>query len=58
MTEGTLGAAVPLAVNMVVLSHRYGFRTREVGSLALLTSAGAIVTMALWLWAAGRCLPA
>jgi len=48
--------ASPVAVNMVVLSHRYGFRTREVGSLALLTSAGAIVTMALWLLATGGCL--
>ncbi len=49
--------ASPVAVNMVVLSHRYDFRTQEVGSLALLTSAGSIVTMVLWLWAVGGCLP-
>ncbi len=49
--------ASPVAVNMVVLSHRYAFRTQEVSSLALLTSVGSIVTMVLWLWLVGGCLP-
>ena len=38
----------PVAVNMIVLSARYGFFPEEMAALILASSLGAIVTMNLW----------
>jgi len=38
----------PLAVNMMVLSQRYGFYVEEMASLALVSSLGSLLTLSLW----------
>ena len=38
----------PLAVNMIVLSQRYGFYVEEMASLTLISSLGALLTLSLW----------
>lgn len=38
----------PLAVNMMVLSHRYAFYVEEMASLTLVSSLGAFLTLSLW----------
>jgi malonate transporter len=38
----------PLAVNMMVLSQRYGFYVEEIASLALGSSLGSLLTLSLW----------
>jgi malonate transporter len=38
----------PLAVNMMVLSQRYGFYVEEMASLTLVSSLGSLLTLSLW----------
>jgi predicted permease len=38
----------PLAVNMMILSQRYGFYVEEMASLALVSSLGSLLTLSLW----------
>ena len=38
----------PLAVNIMVLSQRYGFYVEEMASLALVSSLGSLLTLSLW----------
>ncbi len=38
----------PLAVNMIVLSQRYGFHVEEMASLTLVSSLAALFTLSLW----------
>lgn len=47
----------PIAVNLVVLSARYGFFQDEIASLALVSSVLAVGSLGGWFWIAGSCLP-
>lgn len=46
----------PIAVNTIVLSHRYRFHEEEIAPLILVSSLGSLLTLNLWLLAAERVL--
>lgn len=46
----------PIAVNTIVLSHRYRFHEEEIAPLILVSSLGSLLTLNLWLLATERVL--
>ena len=49
-TINVLMNAMPMAVSMMVLSHRYHFYEDVIASIILISSIGAIVYLNIWLW--------